>query len=132
MLCGVESVCLQLMRHQRRILLITDNYPRNALTPRVSVERVALLLDVLSLSGFRAFRDGFAKEGHEFADGGAGEAGVGGEVALGGEFDGGFGFVLEDLSGEEVSVVVEEGSGEDGRRCRGASWLRLMRWCCCR
>ena len=86
------------MRHERRILVIGNNDPRDSLRPCVGVEGIALLLDVLALTRVRALGDGFAEERHEFADAGAGEAGVGGEVALGAEFDGGFAFVLEDLA----------------------------------
>ena len=89
------------MRDERRILLVADDDPRDALGARISVESVGLLFDVLALAGARALGHGFGEEGHEFADGGAGEAGVGGEVALGAEFDCGFGFVFEDL----VSIV---------------------------
>jgi hypothetical protein len=61
------------------------------------MEGVALLFDVLPLAGPGSLGDGLGEEGHEFADGGAGEAGVGGEVAFGAEFDGGFVLVTEDL-----------------------------------
>lgn len=88
------------MRHERRIFMIADNNPRDALTPRIGVEGITLLFDVLALTGTGALGDGFGEERHEFADGGAGEAGVGGEIALGAEFDGGFGLVFEDLREE--------------------------------
>ena len=120
----IHDLPQQLMRHQRRVLVIADNYPRHAFAPSVRVEGVALLLDVLSLARGGALGDGFGEEGHEFADAGAGEAGVGGEVALGAEFDGGFGFVLEDLGVKcTVSGVsdVVGGGGTGIRRCRGAS-----------
>lgn len=61
------------------------------------MESVGLLFDVLALAGFCAFCDGFGEDGEEFADVGAGEAGEGGEIAFGAEFDGGFGFVFENL-----------------------------------
>jgi hypothetical protein len=62
------------------------------------VEGVRLLLDVLTLARPRAFGDRFAEERHEFADAGAGEARVAGEVAFGAEFDGGLFLVFEDLA----------------------------------
>ncbi len=85
------------MRHKRRVLVVADDDSCNTFRPRVGVEGVALFFDVLSLAGLGALGDGFGEEGHEFADGGAGEAGVGGEVAFGGQFDCWFGFVFEDL-----------------------------------
>lgn len=62
------------MCDQRGVLLVADDYAGDALRARVCVERVGLLFDVLSLTGLCALGDGFAEEGHELADGAAGEA----------------------------------------------------------
>lgn len=101
----IHDLAQQLMRHQRRVLLIADDDPRHSFTSCVGVEGVRLLFDVLSLAGPCALRDGLGEEGHEFADAGAGEAGVGGEIAFGAEFDGGLVFIAEDL----VCIVSREG-----------------------
>ena len=93
------------MRYQRRVLLIADDDARHSLTSGVSMEGVGLLFDVLTLAGTGSLGDGFAEKRHKLADAGAGEAGVGGEVALGAEFDGGLVLVLEDLVGGGVSVL---------------------------
>ncbi len=93
----VQHFAQQLMRHQRRVLLIANDDPRDPLRSCVSVEGVGLLFDVLALARASALGDRFAEEGHEFADAAAGEAGVGGEVAFGAEFYGGFVFIAEDL-----------------------------------
>ena len=77
--------------------MVADDDPGDAFAPGVGVEGVGLLFHVLTLAGAGAFGDRFAEEGHEFADAGAGEAGVGGEVAFGAEFDCGLFLVFEDL-----------------------------------
>ena len=61
------------------------------------MEGVGLFFDVLTLAGFGALGDGFGEDCEELADRGASEAGEGGEVAFGGEFDCGLTFVAEDL-----------------------------------
>ena len=85
------------MRDEGGILVIADDDAGDAFGAGVGVEGVRLLFYVLSLPWSCAFRDGFGEEGHEFAHAAACEAGVGGEVAFGAEFDGGFVFILEDL-----------------------------------
>lgn len=74
------------------------------------MEGIGLLFDVLSLARPGALGDGFAEEGHEFADGSTGESRVGGEIALCAELDGGFVLILEDLCGS----VRYGGRFEDG------------------
>lgn len=101
------------MRHQRRILLITDYDRRHALAPRVRVEGVALFFHVLTLAGAGSFGDGFAEEGHELPDAAAGEAGVGAEIAFGAEFDGGLRFILQDLPEDQLCAHVREARWAD-------------------
>ena len=79
--------------------MIADDDTGHTLASTVSVEGIALLLDVLPLAWGGTLRDGLGEEGHELANGSASEAGVGGQVALGAEFDGGFALILEDLLG---------------------------------
>ena len=93
----IHNLAEQLVRYERRVLVVGDDYCGYAFGPRVGVEGVGLLFDVLTLARAGSLRDGFAEERHEFADAGAGEAGVGGEVAFGAEFDRGLFLVFEDL-----------------------------------
>ena len=92
------------MRHQSRVLLVADDDARYALGACIGVEGVRLLFHILPLAGSCPLRYGFAEERHEFANAGAGEAGVGGEVAFGAELDCRFFFILQDLG---VALVWE-------------------------
>ena len=107
------------MSHQRGVFMVCDDYAGDAFGSGICVESIGLLFDILSLARSGAFGDGFGEDAHEFADAATGEAGEGGQVALGAEFDGGFVFILEDLLN-----VRSEGGGRGGgcvRRCRGSS-----------
>lgn len=93
------------MRDERRVLLVGYYDAGDSFATGVGVEGVGLFFDVLALAGPGALGDGFGEEGHEFADAGAGEAGVGGEVAFGAEFYCGLGFVLQYLQAKRVSEM---------------------------
>lgn len=104
----VQNLAQQLVRHERRVLVVADDDAGDALAARVRVEGVRLLLDVLPLAGVCALRDRFAEQRHEFAHAGAREARVGSQVAFGAEFDGGLCLVFEDL---DVGLAVADGGG---------------------
>jgi len=79
--------------------VIADDDTGHTLASTVSVEGVTLFFDVLPLAWGGTLGDGLGEERHELADGCACEAGVGGQVALSAELNGGLALILEDLLG---------------------------------
>src|ERR1700761_1377748 len=57
----IQYLAQQLMRDERRVLVVADDDARHALAARVGMEGVRLLFDVLTLAGPGPFGDCFAE-----------------------------------------------------------------------